>query len=440
MNSNNNEYTKLLCKHIGLNPEDYGKLAAIVSQEEFEELSSKFCEMDFKPGELQDNDFVDSYDFCYLNACDFRANLHVHSNNSDGMMSVERILNNAAKVADKLFDKTGSKFFMALTDHDTLDGAKELLLLVASNSEKYKNLKISLGIEISTIGTSFKNQLKPISIHTLVYCINPFDEKFNDFISEKARLKLELAHQTIARLNSELNPELAELGIKFDINEAAQVHEMILKGQDSVYAPLLKYTSSKILFTYLLNKLGLASENLRLEKPLRKYKKLFKGNIDFCTAYKTGLGSYVSDVYKKDFEMPEIPETIKALIARARKICREAHPTMDLIPSAFASFEKTVEFISKQDYGVMSIAHPARIVSENVSSEVDVFYKELFEKFKKAGGNRAKYFEKFYCSYEGEKMFEKLDYINKAGDACGLLCTGGLDSHGPNVITRCPYF
>lgn len=73
-----------------------------------------------------------------------------------------------------------------------------------------------------------------------------------------------------------------------------------------------------------------------------------------------------------------MPKRIKDLILRARKICREAHTKVDLIPSAFASFEKTLKFISKQDYGVMSIAHPARIVSENVSSKVDVFIKIIF--------------------------------------------------------------
>lgn len=433
------EYKMALSKALGFGENEYKRLSPLVGCDEFKKIVVNLDSTCYKPGNLIYPDKLDSYDYCYLKSGVFKANLHVHSTNSDGMISIEKILNHSAKIADRLYEKTGEKFFLAVTDHDTLEGAKELIKKIFSDPDKYKNLKISAGVEISTIARNLKNLSRPLTIHTLVYCINPFDKKLNDFISEKARLKLGLAYQTVEMLNNELEPELKNLGIKFDIEEAAKVHEMVLKGQDAVCPPMRKYTAAKILFTYLVNELDLDEKCLSLERPLRAYKTLFKSGFDFCTAYKTAFEKYVSDVFKKEIIVQEVPENICNLVEKARSLCLKSSPKIDDLQPAFADFEETVKFIASLDYGCMSIAHPARIFSESANCETLGFYKNLFENFKTAGGESALCFEEYYGSYEGQKTFAKLDCINKAGKDCSLLSTGGLDSHGPNIITRWPY-
>lgn len=425
-------YKNVLLSSLGLPLQEVKRLSAIVGPCEFNDIISKFCVDDFKPGELKNENVLDSYDYCNLKSGDFCVNLHVHSDNSDGKASVERLLNHAAKIADMNFKKTGKPFVLALTDHDTTAGCQKAVKIIYDNPDKFKNLKLSLGVEISTVGTRFGKQLKPVSIHLLVYCINPFDDKLNSFLKFKSQEKLKLACQTIDYLNSSLKEELESLGIRFSLQEAGCIHEMILKGQDDVCPPLRKYTGAKILFTYIMKSLGLNEHEYNIEKPIRLNKSLFRGKFDFIEAYKKGFENYTH-------KSADLPEYIKNLALKAREFCLIAAPSMENIQPAFSQFDDTVSFVKDLDYGLMSIAHPARIFSDNIDRPMVDFYRNLFESFKKAGAEKAKYYEKYYGSYEGAAMFAKLDSINKAAEECGLLCTGGLDSHGANVIARCPY-
>ena len=61
----------------------------------------------------------------------FLADLHSHSNFSDGRASVQEIMEQAANYGDKLNQINGKKFIFALTDHDGVDGVKEALKLIA---------------------------------------------------------------------------------------------------------------------------------------------------------------------------------------------------------------------------------------------------------------------------------------------------------------------
>ena len=100
----------------------------------------------------------------------------------------------------------------------------------------------------------------------------------------------------------------------------------------------------------------------------------------------------------------------------------------------FAYFEETAEFITTLDCGVMSVAHPARS-----KAYTDEFYTYLFENFKKYGKEKALFYEGYYQSYEGDYPSKWLSKIDEAAKKFNLLKTGGLDSHGKDVISRCPY-
>lgn len=412
------EYKKTLAQNINIT--DLDKLESIISDEELKKYCESLDEKAFKPGERSNKFILDSHDFRYLESGEFKANLHAHTNNSDGLGSIQNLLDNANEIAEK-----NGEFIIAITDHDTIEGCKEAVKIICKSPEQYKKLKVVLGLEISTFGISFKNQMQPVSIHLLVYGINPFDTKLNEFLNNKRDLKLQLADKTINALNQELSQDL---GYKFTLEEAALVHSMIKKGQDEIAHPLKKYTAAKILHAYYC-----PNAEFTYEKPIKKYKYMFKSPQPYYKIYKTALEKYIGK------ELPKIPEEIENYILKAQEIYSKSHPSIGRKVDAIADFEDTVQFISQLDYGYMSIAHPARTNASKINSSLEEFYTDLFAVFKQYGGEKACFYEGYYQSYEGEQIINWLPSIDKAAKKFNLIKTGGLDSHGLDVISRCPY-
>lgn len=364
----------------------------------------------FKPGERKNPEILNSHDFRYLKSGEFKANLHIHTQYSDGAMTVKELLDSARDLTEQNKD-----FLFAITDHDTIEGAKEALEL--SKQKEYEKLNLCLGLEISTIGIDFPNQPKPLQIHSLVYDIDPYDKRLNEFLNKKRDLKLQLAHDTIEKLNEAL-PEY-----NFNVEEASLCHIMIKKGQDEVAHPLQKYTAGKILLNYYF-----PDADFSYEQPIKKFKYIFKTPKPYYINYKKALEMYTGD------KLEDIPEKIEKKIKIAQDIYTQAHPKIGFMPEAFWSFEEALQFVNTLNSGVMSIAHPAR-----TKAYCPEFYDYLFATFKKYGKDKALFYEGYYQSYEGRYYLEWNDIINNAAAKFNLLKTGGLDSHGKNIITRCPY-
>lgn len=106
----------------------------------------------------------------------YRANLHTHTLQSDGRVSVKHRLDSAQEHAEKHF-KDGY-MYIGITDHNTVLGAKDAVDVVQKNPDKYKNIKIVLGMETYTSFNS-KYSKSPVDIHVLNWCINPFDQFLN---------------------------------------------------------------------------------------------------------------------------------------------------------------------------------------------------------------------------------------------------------------------
>ena len=368
----------------------------IISEKDFLSRLKNLNELSFKPGEKSDLTHMDTHDFRYVESGDFCANLHIHTHHSDGIMTVEELRQRAKEIPNML---------VAITDHDTLDGAKEAYKIC-------NDIDICLGIEISTVGIKFPKQPIPLSIHLLVYCIDPFDKDLNDFIDEKKYLKLELAKQTIKELNEAL-PEY-----NFNLEEASKCHPLITKGQDEVAYPLKKYTTGKILQKYFC-----PDATFSYEEPIYKYKHLFYADDAYYLSYKRALSKFLNS------PLPLISDEIFEKLQTAREIYSKAHPQINKMLKQFSSFEDTVKFISSLKSGIMSIAHPARIKAYRPD-----FYNYLFNNFKKSGENKALCWEKYYQSYEGSYYLEWCDIIERA--AQGLIPTGGMDTHGKDITCR----
>lgn len=379
----------------------------IISEEDLIEKIKSFDEYAFKAGERADVAVLDSHDFRYLKSGQFKANLHVHTQYSDGEMSIAELLGFADDIA-----KNTPDFITAITDHDTIDGDKEAVKLI----NNYKHANICLGVEMSTVAINFSNQPKPLQVHLLVYGINPEDKKLDEYLRIKREQKLALTKATIEKLDKAL-PEY-----HFNIEEGARCHPMILKGEDEVAHPMKKYTSGKILLGYYF-----PNADFSYEEPIYKFKYMFKGSEPYHKIYKKVLEMYTGE------ELPKIPDKVEEKIQLARNIYLQSHPSVGKMLEPFSSFEDAVKFVASLDSGVMSIAHPAR-----TKAYCPEFYEYLFEHFKHAGGDKAMFYEGYYQSYEGSYFQEWSEKIDKSAEKFGLLKTGGLDSHGKSLVVRCP--
>ena len=95
------------------------------------------------------------------------ADLHVHSNNSDGSDSVENLVNELQKNKVEIF---------ALTDHDTIAGCVEITKYIP------QNIKFIPSIELTC-------QTDDIKCHILGFNCNPEDEKLNSLIQKGKELR-----------------------------------------------------------------------------------------------------------------------------------------------------------------------------------------------------------------------------------------------------------
>ena len=127
----------------------------------------------------------------------FRADLHSHSNHSDGQITVEALLNQAAEYGNKLKKINGKEFLFALTDHDGIDGVKEALKIIAKNPDKYKNIKFVPAAEVSFVLPCQENSIRYKKFKTevqmpevLIYGINPFSKTTTEFFNKIYRIRI----------------------------------------------------------------------------------------------------------------------------------------------------------------------------------------------------------------------------------------------------------
>lgn len=451
--SSDNEYRKNLALALGLNKDEYFLLRPIIGENELKSIVENLNEKNFMPGERLDLTKVDSHNDKYLKTGEFKANLHIHTLHSDGRLTIKDYLNQAKKLADENYQKNNADMplVLALTDHDCIDGAKEIAIELAKNPTDYNNLRLVLGVELSTITNQFKNLKKPLLIHTHMFCINPFDEKLNHFINKKRDLKLNLAKETVKKLNLELKEILNKYNIVLTLDEAALIHELVTKGQDEVYIPMKKYVGGKLLFTHYILKLkeklltyGISETNLSYEKPYTQYKYMFKDGGGYVNNYKKALNLYLSDfIYDKtkikvDFSniLSVANKEIEAAIEKAQLIYAQAHPTLTTMPEAFDGFEDTLKLLSNQPFGMFSIAHPGRTIVKDADTDLYSLFENMFSSFKEFAGKKAFSYEGYYQSYSGTKYQQYIDPITKAAEKYNLLKVGGLDTHGESITCR----
>ncbi len=117
-----------------------------------------------------------------------KADLHIHSNFSDGSDTIPELIKNIKVAGINIF---------ALTDHDTIEGLAEI--------EKYlpSNIQFIKGVELTC-------KTKDIKCHILGYNINPKNKKLNDLIAQGKILRRNKLEKRITYLKEVWNIQLTK--------------------------------------------------------------------------------------------------------------------------------------------------------------------------------------------------------------------------------------
>jgi len=199
---NNNidcEYKNKLAENLCCPVEN---LASVVAPAEFIGLIKKYKPENFYTGDFLSENFNELYKNV-LNKT-FRINLHMHTIESDGRLTVEELLNQAVVYAENVKSKINNdlpSFVISITDHDSLEGTKKALKLIAENPNKFKDIKFITGIEFSVKLDNEKILKNPLVTDLMGYCINPYDADLNNFLQNTKNSRNDEAQKILLKLN-----------------------------------------------------------------------------------------------------------------------------------------------------------------------------------------------------------------------------------------------
>lgn len=143
------------------------------------------------------------------------ADLHIHSNYSDGVKSPEEIINLAIKDNIKC---------ISITDHDSIASQ-----YVTKN--KYDGIDIIPGIELST-------EYKEMELHILGYFIDIENKSLNNIVNELNAQRIKRVEEILFNLKKhQINLELEDLAVDIDstIGRSHIANAMVKKGYFNNY-------------------------------------------------------------------------------------------------------------------------------------------------------------------------------------------------------------
>lgn len=449
------EYRKSLLRDMNLPENEHKQLRSIIGCEELKAIMKTAKKEDFLPGikTYRANKEVFFPEKENVKSGKFLANLHTHTIYSDGKLTIAELLEQGAKYGDERVAKLGKDkpFYLAITDHDTLEGCKEAVKIIKNNPEKYKNLRLILGIENSALAES-PNLLKgPVQVHMITYGINPFDKELNNLIQQKININKQNIEKVLHTANTEFAPILDSFGVNYNYKELSKMVPAIGCGIKSVGYYHKDYMQFRLIYSAAVEK----------NKELTKYLKSKNINMDFCTpiniikkdpdyskgqkyydyyfeAIKAHIKSQIPESNYKfiDEQLKNIPSDIIPTLNRLEEKIMQSAPEYKILPAEFYTFENLVKFYANKEYGQMGIAHPGVVFPyANLKDDESTlrFFDILYKDFKTWGGEKAVYAEDNYAVYynEIENLHNKLEKIS---EKYGLLKTGGLDTHVKDIF------
>lgn len=354
----------------------------------------------------------------------FLADLHSHSNYSDGQITVENLLNQAVEYGNRLNKINGKKFIFTLSDHDGIDGVKEALKLIAKEPQKYKNVKfvpaseMSFAIPCDKNSSRFKRYNSDVQVaELLVYDINPFSketEKFFSNIYNKRTRQIEIAIEEANKLKGE------------NIFSAEEYKNYYTNPDKKPFF----YNQHWRLFNYLQTKNRASDMAKEMNQDADK---LYNNLLYKLHQQKSHFTPYELDKYIKTNEIKTNTEYLNSNITK--KLEETIFPKKLNETTVNANFENSFDEIiqyAEKENAVLAFAHPA-FTMENFSK--DKILDGMKTLIKKSNG-KIKFAEKYHQAYPYGKTIEKteVDFYNKVLDELNLIPLGGRDNHKPKLL------
>lgn len=450
-------YIKNLAKHMGIKEGEEYKLNSVMGKSQLQKLLDEFTPADFSIGK----------DFDGARNMTFRVNLHNHTTASDGKLTVEQFLEQARKYADRIAQNTQSDdkppFTIAITDHDTLDGCRDALNILAADPEKYKNLKVVLGSEISVSNCDSEIVSRPLNFELVGYCQNPYDEKLVKILDNIQQTRQKNVEQFLEKITDKF-PEF-----NLNIDEAKEFHANLRTMRTNGVLYLAgDYARFKIALTEYVKRINEIlpddTEKLSADKLFKQFGENYYYRMDAFGErnipeyfQKHGLKDYLIEkglwteenaqdfeqIFKTDLKDKEdfITQTVK-----------ESLPTLHDRKQYSINPEDIFEATTDGFYG---FAHPAIIdfASDNISparkklceekmfaSHENLVY-EIFNSLKQIGKEKFYASEINYQSYPQNADKKWMDFMKTIADNpnLNLKYTGGIDAHKPSIFIKHKY-
>lgn len=450
-------YIKNLAKHMGIKEGEEYKLNSVMGKSQLQKLLDEFTPADFSIGK----------DFDGARNMTFRVNLHNHTTASDGKLTVEQFLEQARKYADRIAQNTQSDdkppFTIAITDHDTLDGCRDALNILAADPEKYKNLKVVLGSEISVSNCDSEIVSRPLNFELVGYCQNPYDEKLVKILDNIQQTRQKNVEQFLEKITDKF-PEF-----NLNIDEAKEFHANLRTMRTNGVLYLAgDYARFKIALTEYVKRINEIlpddAEKLSADKLFKQFGENYYYRMDAFGErnipeyfQKHGLKDYLIEkglwteenaqdfeqIFKTDLKDKEdfITQTVK-----------ESLPTLHDRKQYSINPEDIFEATTDGFYG---FAHPAIIdfASDNISParkklcEEKMFVPhenlvyEIFNSLKQIGKEKFYASEINYQSYPQNADKKWMDFMKTIADNpnLNLKYTGGIDAHKPSIFIKHKY-
>jgi len=365
-------YKQVLAENLDCPVEN---LASIVGPIEFVHIINKYTPDNFYTGDF----LSEHFDELYQNVLNktFRINLHMHTVESDGRLTVEELLNQAVIYADNVKSKINDDlpaFMISITNHDSLEGTKKALKIIAENPDKFKDIKFVTGIEFSVTLDNEKILKKPLATDLMGYCINPYDEDLNNFQQNIKNSRNEEAQKILLKLS--------EFGVKENWETVKNSHVLIKIAGSMAFFDFIKH------YIYKNYK---KSPNLIKHK--EEIEKLFEGKqTEFSPTIKE-----VADVINKSFGYIGL--------AHPGRIHLSKIDESKVFPTKNRDFKLEGLYLLLKD----SVFQGATLAESNYH---------------------------YTMRHYSEELHKLVDVTNLFCEEANLLKTGGTDGHRANIFTH----
>ena len=335
------------------------------------------------------------------NPDEFRFNLHTHSVYSDGSLIISEWLEAGKNLADQRAQINDDlpPFTVALTDHDCVDGNKEIVKLLIKDPEKYQNLRVVLGAELGAVWKDESCQKIPLEYELIWFALNPFDKQISDFLSDHQQKRFRAAQEVIRILADKY------AGCGIDYQEACKVQPLLKKNQGLGFSNRLN--------SYAASKINDECQNANIYEICKKFNNDFAPDEQF-DPYQT-TDDIFALVRESGFGFlgiahPQKLNAIKFISSGLIDQCQSEgqNPAFELV-------YKWLNMLRGKGLRAMDI---------NYQFDND----DLIEAQKMLLGEEPT--DETFGTYQWLKLF--VDYADKYG----ILSSGGYDSHGKDIRAR----